>query len=79
MAGNHFGPLLHKNFLTLWRNKCFCLFFILLPIISMGLFTLVIDIGGDDLNEVHEEEQPIFLAVGFFVRLEGTSGGTTGS
>jgi ABC-type Na+ efflux pump permease subunit len=35
----HFKVLLRKNFLTLKRKWGFALFIILLPIISMGIFT----------------------------------------
>ena len=37
----HFRVLLKKNFLTLKRKWGFALFFILLPIISMGIFTAI--------------------------------------
>jgi len=37
----HFRVLLKKNFLTLKRKWGFALFFVLLPIISMGIFTLI--------------------------------------
>ncbi len=35
----HFKVLLRKNFLTLKRKWGFALFIVLLPIISMGIFT----------------------------------------
>jgi len=37
----HFKILLKKNFITLKRNYCFALFFLLLPLISMGIFTII--------------------------------------
>ena len=37
----HFKVLLKKNFLTLKRKWGFALFFVLLPMISMGIFTLI--------------------------------------
>jgi ABC-type Na+ efflux pump permease subunit len=37
----HFMVLLKKNFLTLKRKWGFLLFFIILPIVSMGIFTAI--------------------------------------
>lgn len=37
----HFRVLLRKNFLTLKRKWGFALFFIILPIISMGIYTAI--------------------------------------
>jgi len=37
----HFRVLLKKNFLTLKRKWGFLLFFIILPIVSMGIFTAI--------------------------------------
>lgn len=39
--GTHFNVLLRKNFLTLKRKWGFALFFILLPIISMSIYTAI--------------------------------------
>jgi ABC-type Na+ efflux pump permease subunit len=39
----HFKVLLKKNFLTLKRKWGFAVFFVLLPIISMGIFTAIIN------------------------------------
>jgi hypothetical protein len=41
VSATHFRVLLKKNFLTLRRNPKFAAFFVLLPIISMGIFTLI--------------------------------------
>ena len=41
VSATHFKVLLKKNFLTLKRKWGFALFFVLLPIISMGIFTLI--------------------------------------
>lgn len=41
VSATHFRVLLKKNFLTLKRKWGFALFFVLLPIISMGIFTLI--------------------------------------
>jgi len=37
----HFGVLLKKNFLTLKRKWGFALFFIILPLVSMGIFIAI--------------------------------------
>lgn len=37
----HFKVLLKKNFITLKRNICFAIFFLLLPLVTMGIFTIV--------------------------------------
>ena len=34
----HLRVLLRKNFLTLQRNYCFAITFVVLPIITMGVF-----------------------------------------
>jgi len=36
-----FKVLLKKNFLTLKRNVCFAVFFVLLPVVTMGIYVLV--------------------------------------
>lgn len=37
----HFKVLLKKNFITLRRNICFAITFVVLPILTMGIFTIV--------------------------------------
>lgn len=37
----HFKVLLQKNFLTLKRKWGFAMFFVILPIISMGIYTAI--------------------------------------
>jgi hypothetical protein len=37
----HLAVLLKKNFLVLTRNKCFGIFFLILPLITMGIFVLI--------------------------------------
>ena len=57
---NHLKSLLKKDFLTLWRNKCYLVAFVLLPILLMwaqsGIVILVaegneLDGGGDKVEE----------------------------
>ena len=61
--GTHFRVLLKKNFLTLKRKWGFALFFIILPLISMGIFTAIKNAISDGIRpEGHNfDSNPYFL------------------
>jgi len=47
----HFKVLLRKNFITLKRNYCFLIFFIVLPLVTMGIFTIIKALLADGKTE----------------------------
>jgi len=47
----HFKVLLKKNFITLKRNYCFLIFFFLLPLVTMGIFTIIKALLADGKTE----------------------------
>lgn len=56
----HFKVLLKKNFLTLKRKWGFALFFMLLPLISMGIYALIkLAISGGMIPEEHNFDSKI--------------------
>lgn len=56
----HFNVLLKKNFLTLKRKWGFAIFFVILPLISIGIFAAVkYAIGGGIREEGHNFDSKI--------------------
>lgn len=58
----HFKVLLKKNFITLKRNYCFAIFFVLLPLVTMGIFTIVKALLSDgQTNEKHNIDSNLII------------------